>query len=418
MSKILLVLLIFILGNCSGHDSGEIPESLQKLTNLSVIPADIRLENTIQLKRDTSYGSTNDLFIGNIGSIAIDDSGRVYFTDGGPNGINVFDPNGRFLTHIGRKGQGPGEFTSAYPAIHIFSDRLYAIDTRAYRISVFSIDTFNLIRTIKINQKNILKTLGNFSINQVIPDRDETFLISFKKFLGDVSDIPEGTKIDTLYRRYYRMDKEGWLKPMEVLNIKDQTIVIGSIYQNVGPVSFNFFSKPLVSVSNDGSIFVADTNDFLIKEYVPDGEYLRAFYHPYQNVLLTKENALESINSSMSRLIPGMSSEGLSESMIQTMMNSYKRLIQKTDLPSTWPVLNDFIVDDENRLWVSTIVKDFDIYEWWVLDDTGELITKFEWPRNEPIEVVNNGYIYTRETDEETGLQQVVRYRIEFDEVN
>jgi hypothetical protein len=32
--------------------------------------------------------------------------------------------------------------------------------------------------------------------------------------------------------------------------------------------------------------------------------------------------------------------------------------------------------------------------------------------------VVNNGYIYTRETDEETGLQQVVRYRIEFDEVN
>ncbi|MCC5906914.1 MAG: hypothetical protein JJU13_11940 [Balneolaceae bacterium] len=46
-----------------------------------------------------------------------------------------------------------------------------------------------------------------------------------------------------------------------------------------------------------------------------------------------------------------------------------------------------------------------------------ELITWFEWPRDEPIEIIKNGYLYTRETDEETGLQQVVRYRIVMEEV-
>ncbi len=43
-------------------------------------------------------------------------------------------------------------------------------------------------------------------------------------------------------------------------------------------------------------------------------------------------------------------------------------------------------------------------------------MSKFEWPRDEPIEVVKNGYMYTRQTEQETGLQQVVRYRIEMTE--
>ncbi|MEX0769148.1 MAG: hypothetical protein WD035_00340 [Balneolaceae bacterium] len=85
------------------------------------------------------------------------------------------------------------------------------------------------------------------------------------------------------------------------------------------------------------------------------------------------------------------------------------------NLPKTWPVLSEMKIDDQNRLWIATTVEDMSVYEWWVLEDTGELITKFEWPRDEPIEVVQNGYMYTRETDEETGLQQVARYRIEME---
>jgi len=93
------------------------------------------------------------------------------------------------------------------------------------------------------------------------------------------------------------------------------------------------------------------------------------------------------------------------------------QMIREADnLPESWPALNDLLIDDENRLWVSTIVEDFEIFEWWVLEETGELITRFKWPRDEPIEVVKNGYMYTLETDEDTGLQQVVRYRIEMTE--
>ena len=67
----------------------------------------------------------------------------------------------------------------------------------------------------------------------------------------------------------------------------------------------------------------------------------------------------------------------------------------------------------EYSLWIATIVDDMDVYKWWILKDTGEVITKFEWPRDHPIEEVRNGKLYARETNEETGLEEIVRYDIE-----
>jgi len=80
--------------------------------------------------------------------------------------------------------------------------------------------------------------------------------------------------------------------------------------------------------------------------------------------------------------------------------------------------LTDMVIDDQDRLWVATTVDDMNVFEWWVLEESGEVVTRFDWPRSKPIEVVRNGHVYTRETDENTGLQQVVRYRIEFSQGN
>lgn len=61
-------------------------------------------------------------------------------------------------------------------------------------------------------------------------------------------------------------------------------------------------------------------------------------------------------------------------------------------------------------------MDNFDVYDSWILEETGELITKIEWPRDELIVLIKNGKMYTRETDDETGLQQVVRYRVEMEQ--
>ncbi|TYP95563.1 hypothetical protein LX73_0872 [Fodinibius salinus] len=53
---------------------------------------------------------------------------------------------------------------------------------------------------------------------------------------------------------------------------------------------------------------------------------------------------------------------------------------------------------------------------WWVLKPTGELIARFNWPRSKPIQLMKGDYIYTRETQEEIGQQQIVKYRFVMEE--
>ncbi|WP_073058776.1 6-bladed beta-propeller [Fodinibius roseus] len=385
----------------------DIPAHLEGLENLTVYQRPEH-PDTLILHREQVFGITDSLLIDFVGSMAVDDSGRVYVTSGRPNGIKVFDPDGRYLTQIGREGRGPGEFVAA-PGLNIISNQLYVVDYGAYRISIFSVDSLKLIRTVNINLTNKIKALADYAVHQIIPDKNGAFLVCFKKILREVPDLPEGIKIDTLYRSYYPINKEGRLIPKQVLRIQDQPVVTESIYQNVFPASFNFFSKPLVVVSNNGSIYTANSKDFLIKEYSPDGEYRRAFFHPYHNVSLTREIVLESNYDIMSKLI---SRGGISENMSQTMINSRLRLLRQIDLPPNWPALNDLLVDDENRLWLSTIVNDQTVYQWWVLDENGKLLAGFQWPRSKAIKIIKNGCVYTEETNKKTGLERVVRYKI------
>ncbi|MDR8393825.1 hypothetical protein NC796_21915 [Aliifodinibius sp. S!AR15-10] len=82
------------------------------------------------------------------------------------------------------------------------------------------------------------------------------------------------------------------------------------------------------------------------------------------------------------------------------------------DLPDRWPALHTMLIDDENRLWIATIVDDREVYRWWVLSEEGKLLARFDWPRDHPIEDVKNGNLYSVETSEKTGERNVIRYRI------
>ncbi|MYI06630.1 MAG: 6-bladed beta-propeller, partial [Gemmatimonadetes bacterium] len=62
-------------------------------------------------------------------------SARSGYVVAGPTFLQVFDDDGRFVRRIGRRGEGPGEFTAVADA-HVVDDRLVALDrvTRAWSI--------------------------------------------------------------------------------------------------------------------------------------------------------------------------------------------------------------------------------------------------------------------------------------------
>lgn len=331
-----------------------------------------------------------------MGSVTVDETGRVFITDLDQHTIHVFESDGRYVTRLGGEGRGPGEFLSG-PTLEEVSKRLYAFDHMQLRVSVFSPDSLTVSYTLNLNPKNmdrIEELTGFSSFPWIFFRNDDTFLACFSQPLYINPGKPEYNLEDEKYLKCYLMDAKGRITDGKILEVRDTRYLTATVKKgdfSIG-VFRHFATRPLLTLSEEDQIYSAWSEDFLIKMYDSKGKYLRAWYYPYQNVRLTKKNAILHANSEHSKNVIIRNLDALSE---------------------TWPALNSMQIDDENRLWISTIVEDFDVYEWWVLEESGELLVKFTWPRNKDIEVVKNGHIYTRETDTDTGLQQIVRYKFE-----
>jgi hypothetical protein len=385
----IFIVVLLSFGNvCTKTDKKivpEIPSHINELENVIIYDSTEKQTSTIQFISDQIFGNRDDVMVGTIGGVEVDEKGRVYVADTIQNTIHVFNTEGTYLANAGREGSGPGEFRNiAYTEID--SDWLYAYDWAQQAIHLFSLNSFEVASTITpAEESHRIQDFEGIQPGQFFVRQDGTFLMSFIQ--------PRGTDKKERHQ-FYLVSSEGTIISEKVL---EQTVVRFQ-YQLPVPgmiVVLPFYRKPLLSILNNDYILTAWSEEFLIKRYNPNGEYVGAVYYPFQNVDIHPDELKSRYENQQA-----------------------KNAIDDAEFSeTTWPALEEMLIDDENRLWISTIVDDFDIYEWWVLEESGELITRFEWPRDEPIKVVKNGYMYTRETDEETDLQQVVRYRIELEEV-
>ena len=86
---------------------------------------------------------------------------------------------------------------------------------------------------------------------------------------------------------------------------------------------------------------------------------------------------------------------------------------ESAEYPEYWPALHDMFLDDQQRLWVSTVTRDRSLSEWFVIDDKQQEITaRFKWPTAKQIWDVRNGHAYTVESDS-AGFKIVVSYEFE-----
>jgi len=398
MKKITFLLFITILWGCSSRNKNQIPKKYRKLKNLTVFSSNSKPTNTISLQKVAAYGSSKKVIIGRMGGIAVDNSGHVYIPDEQQKTIDVFKPDGQFLTHIGHKGNGPGEFNYLMN-VQTTQNELIADDAPQQRAVVFSLPSFKYKYTIPIaNNRNKFKALKGTYPNAYYAKSKNSFLVTFGKNAHS-----ENHAWDRFTGRnlYYSMNKKGRITSQKLLEMKSQEEVLvpysGSVTNRRGvtrkiPVMGyhpGFYGKSLKALSNNDHFYWAWSTDFLIKVYNSDGTYQRAIYYPYKNIPLTQKSA--NIAKTPKFVMKGW---------------------KKMKLPKTWPALHSMIIDSQNRIWVSTIVKNFKDYRWWVLNNRGKLLAHFNWPRDRQIEVIKNGDIYAKEKNKK-GLTRIVKYKYE-----
>mgnify|MGYP005857640741 CR=1 FL=1 len=363
--------------------------------------------NEIKFVKEHIFGTTKEIIVGNIASFTVDSENRVLIADRSQTRVHVFGHNGTFLTSIGRQGKGPAEFAAISPntIITVYGNRLFVPNyANSYNffpngIQIFSLDDLSFSHTVNLvaeNRHDYEDTLDGYFPVRVYPRSDGNFLIAYRR-------MPNEYKSENSFIRYFIQNSEATIVSGPVLEQKDLKYLTYDVLNVEKPYTamqtFSFLGKSLFATSRGDFMVVARTEVFEINVLDSEGVLVHKINYSIDPVKLNRRELI--------RRYEQQKNSSLGEGVLSSM-------IKNTDhIPDFWPVLNDLLIDDENRLWVSTIVEDFDIYEWWVLRETGEVITRFEWPRDKPIKVIRNSAVYTLETDEETGLQQVVRYGFE-----
>lgn len=399
--------VLFAICACNNETTGDekpaLPENAENLPNLTVYPQDQKPEYKIELVAEQSFGELKDIYISHINDIVTDDLNRVFIADGayGKCKIHVFNPDGSYVKTVGRNGKGPGEFI-ALDKLFILDNELYVLDRQMQRISVFSLNTFELLETIDINPDSLkqIEDLRSASPSDIYLGNDGNFLVGFAdQLLIQEEDTRENTK-------YYIFNDDWEIISDQIFSRTPIQFIYSEINNRSSSTTYSFMNQSLMDVTKDGIIFSAWSKDVLIKVHDSNGKYLRSFYHPFNQSKLNKDDIINRFDEAWVNNPDGI--------------KRWKARTRSLDYPETWPAIHNLIVDDENRIWIATITDSKTEFEWWLLNDHGELLAKFDWPGEKidqnvgsgPSMEINNGYLYTYEFLDDAS-RVVTRYRIE-----
>src|SRR6056297_8983 len=381
-----ILFFIFIYSCTQSTEHVALPEFFEGYLNVKTFEPIENPNVSFSFVKEKVFADSEDIYLSNSDNIGVGDSNKVFIEN--HRSIDVYENNGDYKGSIGREGRCPGEFQT----IHNFklrNGKLYVFDANQSKVSIFDTATFELTHEIDIPIIDGMRGMGDFAV------MDDDFLnVGMRETKREANSV-----ITQRYLHFFLIDYSGHIDemPLKIADISDYYEIANQRGASYPPIPFD--RTTLFSVSSIGNIYFLWTDQVAIKVLDSKGNFLNGIFYPYSNVHVKNDSAFPVFYDTL----------GLSI--------SDTRQILGEKLPDSHPAVSHFFVDDEERLWMSTITDDENVYEWWVLEETGEFITKFEWQRDELIEVIKNGKMYTRQTDEETGLQHVVRYGVELREI-
>jgi len=393
-STFLVILLLVAVIGCTGSDRKiQAPDHILEMENVTIFTSeDIESADTLSLVPEQVFRDTDENPITRFGTVIADDFGRVLIGDSQQQVIHVFQQDGHYLGKIGGEGDGPGEFRWV-GGMNIHDNRLFAYDVNGRRVNLFELgsDARNL------PEYKVAIVIGGESWDSF---PEPGFMNpGFQSVKSDGSLLLTSRTSPILYRenpdsigvrRYYSWSGDHSHKPEAILDIPEPKHIVTEWFLIPPP----FESRGLFAMTSDDRIYTANTAEILIHSHDAEGNDLSSYYYPFENRELTRREAVESVDDHV----------------------QLRDAVQSMQIPGTWPALQQMFADDFGRIWISVYTENKNTAEWWVLEESGGLLARFDLSDELSIARVDQNHLYTRETDEETGLQQVVRYRIEFKE--
>lgn len=394
MRSLKLILIPLLLWGC-GQDTEEkhLPDHVRELENLKVISTPNESRDELNLVEIARYGETDEVYLGHLSNVLVDQTGRVYLMDSGWGfrGIKVYAPDGSYIKTMGGKGKGPGEFMDIYSS-GIRANTLYLFDGDLDRINFYNLDKMEFSHSMLINprQWNSIEELESSHPSDVILREDGKLLVGFIDALN--LDEPGGPR----QMRYYLLNREGEIISGKLLQLDYWHNIYSGRSGHYSAFDLEHQRKSLIDIDTKDRLITAWSEEFFIKKYDQKGAYLEALYYPYERIPIELEQLLNKLAKSW-----GRNSDGYKH---------LSKLYRNAELPDHWPALKHMLVDDQNRIWVATVINYWESFKWWILGESGELRATFTLPQTHTVEVVQNDFAYI--LYEEGGGEEVIKYRI------
>jgi len=286
-----------------------------------------------------------------IRSIAVDNVGRIYVLDARESQVEVFDQNGTYIRSIGKRGQGPGEFTRPL-SISITGQNDLVVDDIPSRLALFSLEG-EFKKNINTAKIGLLRIEIDSEMNMVgiaIVREEENPRYELKKF-----------------------DSE--LNYLHSLGSSPLPSAAG----------FNPFSGTLLcQIDNNDQVVCGYPEDYEIEIFDKEGKLRKKIIKEYDPIEITKEEI---------------------EEVTEGMPPDIKLSIPKYHSAYRW-----ISIDDEDRIYVMTWERasEGEGYYYDVFDPEGKYIAKVPL-KTRPF-VLKNKKLYTVEEDEE-GFLFIKRYK-------
>jgi len=340
-------------------------------------------ELELELVEDMSIGTDKDVncLFYKIRDVDIDTDGFIYVLDSGNNRIQVFDNTGKYFRTIGKEGQGPGELNAPVRLqIDDETGHIFVTD-RSRRILIFDKEGKYIDQDIHLSDYLLDFHLDS---NGCIWGKFR-LLVPTTHFIKKVS--PTGKAVKTLAEMPYPINRA-----ILSHSTTGNTAYMGAIVFSHGYESDLYLSK----VDNHTFVY-GYSNEYKLFEVNEAGEILLIIRKRETPREITKDEREQVIHQ------------------IRQDIRRRGRIVSEIsiDFPKYTPYYYSIVTDNRGRIYVRKNPPSRDLnvsHEYDVFNKEGIYLYKIRLSSYP--DVIKEGHVYTWVAAEDTGEEQIKRYKI------
>jgi hypothetical protein len=295
------------------------------------------------------------------GAVRLSD-GRIVIANRGSDELRFYDASGAYLSAVGRKGKGPGEFQWLAWLTRLSGDSVLVFDRSEQRASVFDA-TGHLVR---VARHATAQGMAMFFTTPVGVFADGSMVMS-----TGAPFVPGG-KQNGIVRppvTLLRYDASGALADTIGQFPGNESYVRSTGMMTTGLI----FGRNSESTVHGNELYVGSTDRYEIGAYTPDGTLQRSIRRAFANLEVTSAD----INAVKQEQIAGLKKSGFDPNA----QARFERMYADMPVPKTMPAYGDLMVDAVGDLWVADYRRPSDHQpRWTVFDSTGQMLGAVAMP--------------------------------------